>query len=215
MRTEDNLILEVIRISKRLGKRQVLADVSFDVRNGEVVLIRGPNGSGKTTLLRTIAGVFRPDSGRVLLLGRDVHEDLGVRREISYCPERLGLLGDYTIEDNMVFFTKVFGRSFDEHRFREYVKGFQLEGYSDDKVSKLSAGTRKKVAIIRTLVFPARLYLLDEPLANLDDESVSFLIEEIRRMADLGSSFLISSHIEFPAADRELEMRGGGLVEVR
>ncbi len=211
----EGILLTVEGVSKRLGERQVLRNVGFDVGEGEVVLIRGPNGSGKTTLLRVVAGVLRPDSGRVLLMGRDVHDDLGVRREISYCPERLGLLGDYTIEDNMVFFTKVFGRPFDEGRFRTYLRGFQLEDYLNERISKLSAGTKKKVAIVRSLAFPAKVYLLDEPLANLDEESVKFLVEEVRRLADQGRSFLISSHIEFPGADLELEMRGGSVVEIR
>ncbi len=213
MRIGDSF-LRVDRVSKRLKRRQVLSEVSFHVGKGEVVLIRGPNGSGKTTLLRTIAGVLRPDSGRVLLLRRNVHEDLDVRAKISYCPERLGLLRDYTILDNMKFFVGVFGRPYDGERLRRYLRMFQLEEYLKDEISKLSAGTRKKVALVRSMSFPAEIYLLDEPLANLDRESAHNLVKEVRKLADEGVSFLIASHIEFPGADRELEMKGGRIVEV-
>ena len=207
-------LLEVVDVSKRLGGREVLSKVSFHLNRGELVLLRGPNGSGKTTLLRVITGVIEPDSGSVKILGRDVHKHPEVREEISYCPERLALLPDYTIRENLIFFSRIFGFSIDESLLNKYVGIFKLGEYIDKRISKLSMGTRKKAALIRTLLMRAKLYVLDEPLANLDEKSVSGLVEEIRSLSK-EAGILVASHIDLPDANRVLEMRGGRVEEIR
>ena len=208
-------LLRVISVSKSFGKKLVLSNVSFRLDEGEVVLLRGPNGSGKTTLLRIITGVLKPDSGQIMILGRDIHEYPSIRSEVSYCPERMGLLGDYTLMDNLVFFSKIFNFPLDSEKLNEYLEIFELDEYTNEKISALSMGTRRKVALVRSLLMKAKLYVLDEPLANLDEESKSRLVREIRALAREGSSFLVSSHIEFSGADRVLEIRGGTVVEIR
>lgn len=211
----DDPLLRVISVSKSFGKKPVLSNVSFRLDEGEVVLLRGPNGSGKTTLLRIITGVLKPDSGQIIILGRDIHEYPSIRSEVSYCPERMGLLGDYTLMDNLVFFSKIFNSPLDSEKLNEYLEIFELDEYTDEKISALSMGTKRKVALVRSLLMKAKLYVLDEPLANLDEESKASLAQEIRALAREGSSFLVSSHIEFSGADRVLEIRGGTVVEIR
>ena len=206
-------LLEVLDVSKSFGRKKVLSNVTFHLDKGELVLLRGPNGSGKTTLLRVITEVIEPDSGSVKVLGKDIHEYPEVRREISYCPERLALLPDYTVRKNLIFFSKIFNFPINDILLDRYIKIFRLEEYTDQKISKLSMGTKKKVALLRTLLMRANLYVLDEPLANLDEESSSELIGEIRSMAN-EAGVLVASHIDLPDADRVLEMRGGRIEEI-
>ncbi len=211
----DGALLRVDRVSKRLGGRPVLVEVSFTLDRGEIVLLRGPNGSGKSTLLRVITGVLKPDSGSVTLMGRDPHADPSIRSEIGYCPERLGLLPDYTIMENLRFFSKILDYPLDRDLLDRYVEEFGLREYLDHKISKLSMGTRKKVALVRTLLMRASLYVFDEPLANLDEDSAAALVEEIVSLVrDREAGLLVASHIDLPIADRVMEMRGGRVEEV-
>ncbi len=211
----DGVLLRVDGVSKRLGGRPVLVEVSFTLDRGEIVLLRGPNGSGKSTLLRVITGVLEPDSGSVTLMGRDLHADPSIRSEIGYCPERLGLLPDYTIMENLRFFSRILDYPLDRDLLDRYVEKFGLGEYLDQKISKLSMGTRKKVALVRTLLMGASLYVFDEPLANLDEDSAAALVEEIGSLVrDREAGLLVASHIDLPIADRVLEMRGGRVEEV-
>ncbi len=211
----DGVLLRVYGVSKRLGGRPVLVEVSFTLDRGEIVLLRGPNGSGKSTLLRVITGVLEPDSGSVTLMGRDLHADPSIRSEIGYCPERLGLLPDYTIMENLRFFSRILDYPLDRDLLDRYVEKFGLGEYLDQKISKLSMGTRKKVALVRTLLMGASLYVFDEPLANLDEDSAAALVKEIGSLVrDREAGLLVASHIDLPIADRVLEMRGGRVEEV-
>ncbi len=146
---------------------QVLAGLDLEVREGEFVSLLGPSGCGKTTLLNIIAGLIRPDSGRIFLDGREVSSCLG---HVAYMQQDDLLLPWRTALENALLGPELKGA--DRRRARHEAEGlfhrFGLEGFEDHYPAELSGGMRQRVALIRTLLTGKELFLLDEPFGSLD-----------------------------------------------
>lgn len=144
---------------------QVLDDLSLDVADGEFVTLLGPSGSGKSTIFNLIGGLYRPDSGDILIDGTRVN---GMRGNISYLPQQDSLLPWRTIEDNVTLVQEITG-TVDKDTARKWLKRAGLEGYEKSYPGTLSGGMRQRVAFIRSLLSPQELMLLDEPFGALDE----------------------------------------------
>lgn len=165
--------LEVKEISKSFGQTSVLADVSFSLLEGEFSLLLGANGSGKTTLLRLCAGLARADSGEVLL------ENNHHRRpspKVSYLAHKPGLYRDLTVEENIELFCSLFGSA---QTTSELINYWNLNAHRLKRVSELSSGLLTRVALARTFLGPAKLLLLDEPTASIDEQTTALLMEKV------------------------------------
>jgi ABC-type nitrate/sulfonate/bicarbonate transport system ATPase subunit len=143
----------------------VLDDLSLDVADGEFVTLLGPSGSGKSTIFNLIGGLYRPDSGDILIDGTRVN---GMRGNISYLPQQDSLLPWRTIEDNVTLVQEITG-TVDKDTARKWLKRAGLEGYEKSYPGTLSGGMRQRVAFIRSLLSPQELMLLDEPFGALDE----------------------------------------------
>ena len=143
----------------------VLDDLSLDVADGEFVTLLGPSGSGKSTIFNLIGGLYRPDSGDILIDGTRVN---GTRGNISYLPQQDSLLPWRTIEDNVTLVQEITG-TVDKDTARKWLKRAGLEGYEKSYPGTLSGGMRQRVAFIRSLLSPQELMLLDEPFGALDE----------------------------------------------
>lgn len=164
--------LEVQDLSKSFGSQQVLKQVSFKVEPGEIFSIMGPSGSGKSVLLRQMAGLDRPDSGQVLINGKDVL-DSRTREEV-----RIGLVfqagalfNSMSIYDNLALYPREH-RLFDEDTIRQKVERalsiLSLDNAGHKRPAELSGGMRKRVAVARVIVMEPQLILYDEPTSELD-----------------------------------------------
>ncbi len=162
----------------------VLKDVSVKFSKG-VNVILGPNGSGKSTLLRVCAGVLRPVSGHVYVDGRDLYREVSVKSLIGYLPHREGLIEDFTVIENLLFYALAHGLCRDEamRLIREVVSFFEIESIVNRKVATLSRGLRRRVALARTLLTDPKVLLLDEPTEGLDPEFVRKFHNLIRGLA--------------------------------
>ncbi|MCS7224655.1 MAG: ABC transporter ATP-binding protein, partial [Armatimonadetes bacterium] len=176
-------ILKVEKLSKWYQDLQAVKEVSFEVYPGEMVGLLGPNGAGKTTILRTITGVLRPTSGRVLVDGYDsVKDEIEVKRRVAYVPEAPNPYDLLTVWEHLEFIARACN-CVDGFRERalELIERFQLTEKQYDLVGTLSKGMRQKLAISCAFVRNASLYLLDEPLMGLDprgQKEVKLLIQE-------------------------------------
>ena len=162
--------LDVSDVSVSFGSTTVLDGVSLAVRSGEVVALLGPSGSGKSTLLRVVAGIVAPDSGRVQVHGVDVTDQPTHRRGVGMVFQDDQLFPHLSVLDNVAFGPKMAGagRSERGERASRWLRRVGLAGFEERRVTDLSGGEAKRVALARTLAAEPAVVLLDEPLTGLD-----------------------------------------------
>lgn len=154
------------------GSRRALDAVSLCVGDGETLVILGPSGAGKTTLLRVIAGLEKPDSGRLLLDGRDLLGVPPAHRRVALVFQDDALFPQMTIYENLAFALRVrrAGRAEIDTRVREVAGALAIETHLRERPARLSGGERQRAALARAVLSDPRLLLLDEPLAHLDPQ---------------------------------------------
>src|SRR5437879_3134687 len=171
-------------ISKRFKKSRVLEDVSFDVAEGESLVLLGASGSGKTTILRIIAGLEQPDTGEVILHGNDVTDMAARERGVGAIFQAYALFPRMTVEKNIAYGLKIRRRPRKERRetVDRLIKLVQLEQHRKKYPSQLSGGQQQRVAIARTLAYKPQVLLFDEPFGALDAQTRVHLRREIRAL---------------------------------
>src|SRR5690242_14033964 len=174
----------VIGLSKRFGKASVLENISFDVGEGEVLVLLGASGSGKTTILRIIAGLEMPYTGKVILHGKDVTELPARERGVGVIFQNYALFPKMNVEKNIGYGLRIRKRKRREIRetVDELVKLVQLEEHRKKYPSQLSGGQQQRVAIARTLAYKPEVLLFDEPFGALDTQTRAHLRREIRAL---------------------------------
>jgi len=174
----------VVGISKRFGEASVLENISFDVAEGEVLVLLGASGSGKTTILRIIAGLEMPYTGKVILHGRDVTELPARERGVGVIFQSYALFPKMTVEKNIGYGLRIRKRKRKEIRetVNELLSLVQLEEHRKKYPSQLSGGQQQRVAIARTLAYKPEVLLFDEPFGALDTQTRVHLRREIRSL---------------------------------
>ncbi|MBN2396816.1 MAG: LPS export ABC transporter ATP-binding protein [Deltaproteobacteria bacterium] len=188
-----------VELVKVYGGRRVVDNINLEIHPGEVVGLLGPNGAGKTTTFYIVVGLIRPDSGRVLLNGKDISRDpmyMRARKGINYLPQEPSVFRKLTVEDNImaVLETLYIDRGEREERLRELLKELDLSGLAKSMAYSLSGGERRRVEITRALVTSPQYMLLDEPFAGIDPIAVADIQEIIRALRSKGIGVLISDH---------------------
>ena len=187
-------ILTVEHVTKRYAGHTALDDVSLSIPKGSVYGLLGPNGAGKTTLIRIINRITAPDTGRVLLGGREIApEDV---RRIGYLPEERGLYKKMKVGEQAVFFTRLKGLSRRDAvaRLKKWFVKFGIEGWWDKKIEELSKGMAQKVQFIVTVLHEPELLIFDEPFSGFDPINANLLKEEILALRDKGATVIFSTH---------------------
>ncbi len=174
----------VFGLSKRFGKASILENISFDVAEGEVLVLLGASGSGKTTILRIIAGLEMPYTGKVILHGKDVTELPARERGVGVIFQSYALFPKMTVEKNIGYGLRIRKRKRKEIRetVKELLQLVQLEEHRKKYPSQLSGGQQQRVAIARTLAYKPEVLLFDEPFGALDTQTRVHLRREIRSL---------------------------------
>jgi ABC-2 type transport system ATP-binding protein len=195
------MTLEVDRLIKsyRYGKTLVTAvrDVSLTLATGEVLAFLGPNGAGKTTTIKMIAGLIRPDSGRVQIAGIDPHRNPQALRFVGAVLEgNRNLYWRLTPEENLDYFGVLKGLTRHEvsRRSRALLERFELTSKRRTSVQKLSRGMQQKLAIAVALIHQPKLLLLDEPTLGLDVEATQYVKGLVKAIAAEGCAILLTTH---------------------
>ncbi len=191
--------LETREIAKAYRGRKVVDNVSVSLENGEVVGILGPNGAGKTTSFYMIVGLISPDSGNVLLDGRDI---TGLpmyqraRMGISYLPQEPSVFRKLTVEENLMAILEMQRLHAEGRRARrdELIEQFGLETVRRSKGYMLSGGERRRVEIARSLAINPKFLLLDEPFSGIDPIQVIELQRIIFELRRSGIGILVTDH---------------------
>ena len=215
---KDFLVFD--QVSKRFGDTVAVDGVSFGIGEGEVFSLLGPSGCGKTTLLRMVAGFLQPDSGRVLLEGKDITALPPERRPVNTVFQNYALFPHLSVRDNVGFGLKMAKRAKAEIR-REVDAMLDLVGlteHAEKRPGSMSGGQRQRVAIARALVNKPRVLLLDEPLAALDLKLRQRLLVELDNIHDeVGTTFVYVTHDQGEAmgiSDRIAVMEEGGIAQI-
>ncbi len=180
-------------VSKKLGSRQILNNVSFTIETGDIFGYLGPNGAGKTTTIRILLGLMAPSSGKVAVLGKDVGVDEN-RRKVGFVLETDGLYDQMTGQDNLAFYSKLYGITQPAERIHDILNLVKLADRAKDKVAAYSKGMRQRLALARAMIHNPDILILDEPTAGVDPTGQVEVRQIILDMAARGKTIFFSSH---------------------
>lgn len=214
--------VELRHISKHFGNVTALDDVSFDIKDGELFVLLGPTGAGKTTTLRTIAGLTKQDAGSIRFDGEAIDNLAPAERDTAFVFQQYSLYPTMTVFDNLAFplrspLRKIAEADIDR-RVRETAEILRIAHLLDRKTEHLSGGEMQRVSIGRAIVRQPRIFLMDEPLSNLDfklREALRVELEHIQKTQ--GSTTLFVTHDQVEAltlADRIGVLHEGKIVQV-
>lgn len=202
-------------LSRRFGGHYVLNAINLRLSAGRTVLLRGSNGSGKTTLLRVMASRLRPSRGRGTVFGFDlVKESAEVRRQATYLPVLGGAYPNLTALENLQLSARLYGLRPAEVGVGPLLQSVGLMAQRDHLVRTFSSGMKKRLGLARLQLSPARLWLLDEPHAALDESGKSLVDELLESAKEQGKTIVVASHEATRAldlADAVLEVDQGQL----
>ena len=190
-------MLEVQGLIKQYKRFVAVDQLNMLVQPGEIVGLLGPNGAGKTTALRCVAGILRPNAGRVLINGHDVVLDqANAKAKLAFVPEVPSLYELLTVEEHLRFIAMCFNRLdlFDQIGM-QLLERYSLLEKRRELVATLSKGMRQKLSVACALVHEANVFLFDEPLIGVDPQGAHELKQEIQSQRDRGASILISTHL--------------------
>jgi len=193
-------VLEVKNIHKIYARREVVNDVSFAVKAGEIVGLLGPNGAGKTTCFYIVCGLVRSNEGEVFLNHKSIgHMPMHKRANLGlgYLPQEPSIFRKLSVADNIMAvleINKSLSTKQRKHRLEELLSGLNVEHVRHIKGITLSGGERRRVEIARSLAMDPKFLLLDEPFAGIDPISVGEIQEIIYQLRDKGIGILITDH---------------------
>ncbi|MDD3726085.1 MAG: ABC transporter ATP-binding protein, partial [Candidatus Ratteibacteria bacterium] len=207
-------------ISKRFGKAEILKNISLNVEKDEIFFILGPSGCGKTTLLRIIAGFILPDSGRILLNGRDITNTPPSKRNIGIVFQNYALWPHLSVWKNVSYGLEIkkYPDGIIKKKVEEVLEITKLTPFKEYYPSNLSGGQQQRVALARTIVNEPDVLLLDEPLSNLDAQLREEMRTEIQRLQkETGITMVYVTHDrrEAMAMGTKIALiNGGRIIEV-
>jgi len=216
-------IIEIQHLSKTFGKNEVLKDIDFSVKKGEVVCIIGSSGSGKSTLLRCINLLEKPSGGQIIYKGENIlddkHDIYAYRTKLGMVFQQFNLFNNLNVLKNCtVAQMKVLKRTREEAEevAMKYLKVVGMDQYINAKPKQLSGGQKQRVAIARALSMEPDVMLFDEPTSALDPEMVGEVLKVMKELAESGLTMLIVTHemgFAKDVADRVVFMDQGVIVE--
>jgi len=193
-------MLEALHLAKRYKGREVVKDVSLQIKSGEIVGLLGPNGAGKTTCFYMIVGLVQADNGRVVIKGEDITSQPmhgRARKGIGYLPQEASIFRKMSVRDNLLAILE--NRSdLDKktaiEKMEELLEEFHITHIRDSLGMSLSGGERRRVEIARALATEPDFVLLDEPFAGVDPISVNDIKQTVRHLQSKGIGILITDH---------------------
>ena len=187
--------VSIQNVEKRFGALKALDSVSLDIAEGEFFGLLGPNGAGKTTLISCLAGLARPDAGRLTVLGRDVVADYReARRLLGVVPQELVFDPFFTVRETLRIQSGYFGIRGNDSWIEEILAHLDLADKADTNMRRLSGGMKRRVLVAQALVHKPPVIVLDEPTAGVDVELRQGLWQFIRRLNGEGHTVILTTH---------------------
>lgn len=195
----DHMVLRTEGLVKKYGKRTVVNNVSFDVKQGEIVGLLGPNGAGKTTSFYMTTGLVVPNNGRIFLNNNEITTDPVYKRAkkgIGYLAQEASVFRKMSVEDNICSVLEMTGRPKDYQRekLESLLTEFGLQKVRKNKGDQLSGGERRRTEIARCLAIDPKFIMLDEPFAGVDPIAVEDIQYIVWKLKDRNIGILITDH---------------------
>jgi ABC-2 type transport system ATP-binding protein len=200
IKNESVIVTE--KLTRAFGENLAVNQLSFSVERGEVFGLLGPNGAGKTTMVRMLAALLSPTSGEAWVAGHQVGvEDQEIRQKIGLLPEAPGLYDALTAEQNLAFYSEMYGVENKSQRIQRYLELLGLWHRRYEPVGTFSKGMRQKLAIARALLHEPEVLFLDEPTSGLDPQASRLVREFIAELKGEGRTIILTTH-NLEEADR-------------
>ena len=212
------MILEVINLSKKYSKLQVLDDVSFIINKGEYVAVVGKNGAGKSTLLNILLGLTAPDSGSIKFFGKNLNQNLtSTLNKIGIVFQQHTLDFDLTAIKNLLFYADIHGmpRTISHKRIKELLLRFELNDFENYKARDLSGGMKRRLEIARALLKKPEILILDEATSGLDPAARKNILMDLKKLTvDDNMTILTITHLESEISDvnRVIKLDKGRII---
>lgn len=212
-------MLQLKNIKKTFGNNIILKDINLEIKDGEFLVLLGPSGCGKTTLVRIIAGLEQADSGIIVNQGREIQELAPKDRKLSMVFQNYALYPHKTVYENLAFPLKIAGKTPTQIApvVQELAAKLGLVEYLERKPKELSGGQRQRVALARAMAKKPSIFLLDEPLSNLDAKLRSQMRQELFNLhKQSGATFIYVTHDQIEAlslADKIVVMNHGEIQQ--
>lgn len=191
-------LLEVSHLTGGYTKNPVLKDVSFEVKENEIVALIGLNGAGKSTTIKHIIGLMEPHKGEIRISGKTIQENREeYRKQFTYIPETPILYDELTLEGHLKMTAMAYGleEKVFEERKKDLLKEFRMEKRLKWFPAHFSKGMKQKVMIMCAFLVQPHLYIVDEPFVGLDPLGIQSLLDLMKKMKDSGAGILMSTHI--------------------
>ena len=212
-------ILKIENLSKKYGKRLVLEDISFEVKEGEFISLLGPSGCGKTTILRLLIGIEKPNSGRIYKLGEEITDLAPKKRNIGIVFQNYSLFPNMNVYQNIAYALKSRKMSNEEidKRVNDIIDVVDLSEHIYKKPRNLSGGQQQRVAIARTLVLNPDIILFDEPMSALDADIKVVLrnqLKDIQKKLNITMIYVTHDQEEaFALSDRIMVLNDSKIMQ--
>jgi ABC-2 type transport system ATP-binding protein len=191
----SDIAIDVRGLTKSFDGREVVHDLSMQVKRGTIYGFLGPNGSGKTTTIRMLCGLLTPDSGEGRCLGYDIRRDADkIKRRVGYMTQRFSLYQDLSVRENLEFVARLYGLDDARAAARDMINRLGLSGREGQLAGELSGGWKQRLALGACTLPSPQLLLLDEPTAGVDPKARRDFWNEIHALAADGLTVLVSTH---------------------
>jgi len=191
----SSIAIDVKGLTKSFNGREVVHDLSMQVKRGSIYGFLGPNGSGKTTTIRILCGLLTPDSGEGTCLGYDIRRDADkIKRKVGYMTQRFSLYQDLSVRENLEFVARLYGMPDARGAARDMIARIGLKGREEQLAGELSGGWKQRLALGACTLPNPQLLLLDEPTAGVDPKARRDFWNEIHALATEGLTVLVSTH---------------------
>ena len=186
----QNLSLE------RLDKK-IFENINFSLGTNKIVMLKGRNGSGKTSLLKSVLCILEPTSGSMFWKGKPINKNLyDFYNNVTYISDKTSSVRQLTIANNIKIWKRIFLSKLDKNQINGILSNLNLTNLIDKKVNTLSLGEIKKLELLRLVLEEKKIWILDEPLNNLDSDTIEILTQTFEDHCDNGGSILFSTHQE-------------------
>ncbi len=222
-------MIEIKKVSKQFEKNvdkkkkikfYADKDISFEVKDGEILGLLGPNGAGKTTLLRIIAGIMKPTSGEVIIDDKDLNKnEIEIKKNMSFLSGNTKLYKDISCVELLQMCADYYGmdKKLADKRIKEVVKRFDMENFKNQRIGSLSTGQTQRVGVSRCVVHDPHYYILDEATSGLDIISSQVILDFIKEERDKGKCIIYSTHYMEEAeniCDRVVLINKGKIIAI-
>ncbi len=185
----------VKELSVERSNNKIFENINLSLGSGKIVLLKGKNGSGKTTLLKTIINIIEPSSGSIYWKGKPLKKNLyDFYNHITYIGDKTTSLRQLSVKENINIWKKIFLSKTGKSQIKNILKTMKLDRYLNQKVNELSFGETKKLELLRLILEDKKIWILDEPLSNLDDETIDILAQTFQDHRSKEGSIIFSSH---------------------